>query len=146
MDPFSTYIFTDAKGYYYDELSGPGKLTSDASVLISFVAPSGQSLVLRVKHSGGRNGALEVELGPTMIQLNPSSKSETLLMIDHITLHPIQDPGTSESDHKGLSFDPGVRNDIFINLRLGSEASSSWRRYPSLHDIELLDESGFKKW
>ena len=129
----------------------PGSLTSegDFRVLISFFAPSqaGESIVLRLKHSGGQNGALEVTLGPTIIQLNPSSKSESLLTIDDITLHPIQDPSTSESDHTGLSFDPGVRNDIVINFRSNME-----RRYKScdffLHDIELLDESGLdsEKW
>ena len=137
MAPSSSYIFTDVKDYCVCS----GSLQSNASVLISFVAPSGQSLVLRLKHSGGQNETLEVTLGPTIIQLKPSSKSETLLTIDDIPLHPIQDPGTSESDHTGLSFDPGVRNDIVINLR--SEARWSGR---SLHDIELLDESGFEKW
>ena len=141
MDPFSAYIFTYAVGSDV----WLGKLTSSASVLISFVAPSGQSLVLRVKHCGGQNPshALEVTLGRTTIQLEPSSKSKSLLTIDDITLHPIQDPGTSESDsdHTGLSFKPGVRNDIFIHFGF----RWNWRQH-FLHDIELLDESGFEKW
>ena len=111
-----------------------GRLEGDASVLISFVAPtSDQSLILKLKHSGSENTPLEVTLGPTIIQLDPSSKS--LLTIDDITLHAIQDPGTSDSDHTGLSFEPGVRNDIIINFRQ--------ERYGHfLHDIELLDEFG----
>jgi hypothetical protein len=117
-------------------------LCSDARVLISFVAPSGQSLVLRLKHSGYEDAPLEVTLGTNIIQLNSSSKSESLLTIDDIILHPIQDPGPSESDHTGLLFDPGVQNDIFISFR----GKMEFGRFHSLHDIELLDESGLEKW
>ena len=79
---------------------------------------------------------LEVKLGPTIIQLNPPSSS--LLTIDDITLHPVQDPGTYEY-HTSLSFEPGTRNNIVINLKRRRDA---WRQGHFLHDIELLDESG----
>ena len=118
-----------------------GRLEGDARVLISFVAPFGQSLVLKLKHSGSEDAPLEVTLGPTVIQLNPPSKS--LLTIDDITLHPIQDPSTSESDHTGLSFEPGVRNDIIINFRRTAKVRYG-RHGHFLHDIELLDESGLE--
>ncbi|KAF8817319.1 hypothetical protein BYT27DRAFT_7201762, partial [Phlegmacium glaucopus] len=99
-------------------------------ISISFVAPiSGQSLVLRLKHSGKEDAPLEVTLGSTIIQLNPSSES---LTIDDITLHPI--PGPSESDY--LSFEPG-RNDIVIQFRETVEDHGHF-----LHDVELLDEAG----
>jgi hypothetical protein len=141
LDPFSTYIFTDFVGFKFDMPVQSGSLTN-ARVVISFVAPSGQSLVLRLKHSGSQNGALEVTLGPTMIQLNSSSMSDSLLTIDDITLHPMQDPRTSESDSTGLSFEPGDRNDIIIDFF----RSESYWRHSHLHDIELLDESGLEKW
>ena len=107
-----------------------GKLKKNARVLISFVAPtSGKSLILRLKHSGSEDAPLEVTLGSTIIQLNPSSKSS--LTIDDITLYPI--PGPSGSDH--LSFEPGIRNDIVIQFR-----GIKWHSH-FLHDIELLDEA-----
>ena len=112
-----------------DEL--PHRLGYDTRVLISFVAPtSGQSLILRLKHSGEENasGSLEVTLGSTVIQLNPSSKSS--LTIDDIILYP--NPGPSESDR--LSFEPGIRNDVVIKLM------SHYGHI--LNDIELLDEAG----
>ncbi|KAF8799342.1 hypothetical protein BYT27DRAFT_7201879 [Phlegmacium glaucopus] len=130
LDSFSTYIFTDSGGY--DVRSDPGRIGGDAKVLISFVAPtSGQSLVLRLKHSGKYDVPLEAMLGSTIIQLNPSSESS--LTIDDITLRPI--PGPSESDH--LSFEPGIRNDIVIQFRgiVGYHGHF-------LHDIELHDEDG----
>jgi hypothetical protein len=131
LDPSSTYIFTDAR--WTDVNLAHGELGNDARVLISFVAPtSGQSLILRLKHSG-KDGPLEVALGSTKIQLNPSSESS--LTIDDITLHPT--PGPSESDH--LSFKPG-RNDIFVKLGFGFGNLN--RHY--LHDIELLDEASLK--
>ena len=134
LDPFSTYIFTDAEGFDMDS----GRLEGDAQVLISFVAPtSGESLIVKLKHSGSEDAPLEVTLGPTIIQLNPSSKS--LLTIDDITLHSIQDPGTSESDHRGLLFEPGVRNDIIVNFR---RTGMVGRHGHFLRDIELLNESG----
>ena len=129
LDPFSTYIFTDAGStdIYSD------KLGNNARVLISFVAPtSGQSLILRLKHSGDVDVPLEVISGSTVIQLNPSSKSS--ITIDDITLHPI--PGPSDHDH--LSFYPG-RNVIFIQFR-----GTAWGHGHLLHDIELLDEAGLK--
>jgi hypothetical protein len=128
--PPSTYIFSDA------EISAlfAGKLGSNARVLISFVAPtSGKSLILRVKHSGEEDGPLEVTLGSTKIQLNPSSNSS--LTIDDITLYPIQVPGPSESDF--LLFEPEIRNDIVIQFRGSVEDHGHF-----LHDIELLDEAG----
>ena len=120
-----------------------GRLEGDAGVLISFVAPFGQSLVLKLKHSGSEDAPLEVTLGPTVIQLNPPSKS--LLTIDDITLHPIQDPGTFDSDHTGLSFEPGVRNDIIINFI--RTRKTFWGHEPHghfLHNVELLDEYGLE--
>jgi hypothetical protein len=131
LDSISTYTFTDADGY--DMYSG--KLQNNARVLISFVAPtSGQSLTLRLKHSGREDGPLEVTLESTIIQLNPSSKSS--LTIDDITLYPI--PGPSESDH--LSFEPGIRNDIVVKFRGPNDKSHGH----VLHDIELLDEAGLE--
>jgi hypothetical protein len=131
LDSFSRYIFTDADGFdmYSD------KLGNNARVLISFVAPtSGQSLILRLKHSGREDGQpLEVTLRSTIIQLNPSSQSS--LTIDDITLYPIPGP----SDH--LSFEPGIQNDIVIQLRGPNRGTGE--RQPEghlLHDIELLDE------
>ena len=128
LDPFSTYIFTDAGS---SDISSSGEFENNASVLISFVAPtSGQSLILRLKHSGSEDAPLEVTLGSTIIQLNPSSKSS--LTIDDLTLYPI--PGPSESDH--FSFEPG-RNDIVLQFRGAVEEHGH-----ILHDIELLDEAG----
>ena len=128
LDASSTYIFSDVDMY-----SGFG---GDARFLISFVAPtSGKSLILRVKYSD-KDTPLEITLGSTKIQLNPSSKS--LLTIDDITLYPIQVSGPSESDH--LSFEPEVRNDIFIRFIRPKHRSDSH----ILHDIELLDENGLK--
>ena len=134
LDPFSTYIFTDAGGNdLYDSSLPSNELGNNAKVLISFVAPSGKSLILRLKHSGREDGPLEITLGSTIIQLNPSSKSESSLTIDDIALCPISGP--SESDH--LSFEPGIRNDIFIQFR-GTVGEHSH----FLHDVELLDEAG----
>ena len=141
LDHFSTYIFTDAN--WCDVGHGDsGVLKNSARVLISFVAPtSPQSLTLRLKHSGREDAPLEVTLGSTIIQLNPSSKSP--LTIDDITLY-ATGPSESESDH--LSFKPG-RNDIFIQF------GGPWRNRDSekitkhdhiLHDIELLDEAGLE--
>ena len=127
----------DARGYHtpYSD-----KLGNNARVLISFVAPtlaSGQSLTLRLKHSGEEDGPLEVTLGSTIIQLNPSPKSS--LTIDDITLHPIQVHVPSESYH--LSFEPGIRNDIFIQFKGTVETR---RHGHFLHDIELLDEASLE--
>ena len=134
LDPFSTYIFTDAGDD--DMFSLADKLGNNARILISFVAPaSGSSLILRLKHSGIDDGPLEVTLGSTIIQLNPSSKSS--LTIDDTTLYPNQVPGPSESDY--LSFEPEIRNDIFIQYR---ETVKSHGHL--LHDIELLDEDGLE--
>ena len=112
-----------------------GNLENASNARISsFVTPKfDQSLILRLKHSGGRDEPLEVTLGSTIIQLNASSKPS--LTIDDITLYPI--PSTSELDH--LSFEPGVQNDIviqFIGIR-------KWHGH-LLHDIELLDEAGLE--
>ena len=129
LDDFATYIFTDAgSADIYDE----NKLANNARVLISFVGPtSGQSLILRLKHSGEEDGPLEVTLGSSIIQLNPSSKSS--LTIDDITLYP--SPGPSASDY--LTFEPGIRNDIVIQFRETVEGHDHL-----LHDIDLLDEVG----
>ena len=128
VDDFSTYIFTDAgSSDMYED-----KLANNARVLISFVGPtSGESLILRLKHSGEQDGPLEVTLGSTIIQLNPLSKSS--LTIDDITLYPT--PGPSGSDH--LSFEPGIRNDIVIQFRETVEG-----HHHLLHDVDLLDEAG----
>ncbi|KAF8804674.1 hypothetical protein BYT27DRAFT_6694882 [Phlegmacium glaucopus] len=133
LDSF-TYIFTDADGT--NMYSDPVRLGNGATVLISFVAPtSGESLILRLKHSGKEvdaSGPLEVTLGSTIIQLSPPFDSP--LTIDEITLHPI--PGPSESDH--LLFEPGIRNDVVIQFRRSVEHYHSH----FLHDIKLLDEAG----
>ena len=108
----------------------PERIANNARLLISFVAPtSGQSLILRLKHSGEEDGPLELTLGSTTIQLKPSSKSS--LTIDNLILYPI--PGPSDSDH--LSFEPGIRNDIVIQFRGSIEKHGHF-----LHDMELLDE------
>ncbi|KAF8803141.1 hypothetical protein BYT27DRAFT_7341038 [Phlegmacium glaucopus] len=128
-----TYIFMDADGSN-NMRSDPDRLGNNARVLISFVAPTtGQSLILRLKHSGKEDAPLAVTLGLTIIQLNPSSESS--LTIDDVTLHPI--PGPPESDH--LLFEPGIRNDIVIQFK---GAVSKLRHGHFLHDIELLDEAG----
>ena len=135
-DP-STYIFTDA-----GDSAIHSRLGGKAKVLISFVAPpSSKSLTLRVKHSGGEDRPLEVALGSTKIQLNPSSKSS--LTIDDITLYPIQVPDPthvrdpSESNH--LEFEPEIRNDIFIQFIGTVEEHSHY-----LDDVLLLDEAGLE--
>ena len=131
LDPSSTYIFSDAVSY-------SGKLGSNATVLISFVAPtSGNSLTLRVKHSGEEDPPLEVTLGSTEIQLNPPSKLS--LTIDDITLYPIGVSDPYESDH--LSFVPEVRNDIYI--RFIAQGIYLYQHH-FLHNIELLDEAGLE--
>ena len=144
MDPFSTYIFTDATSGSFYYAIGPGssnRLGPNARVLISFIAPtSGQSLILRLKHYSKFNeSTVEVTLGSKIIQVNPSSTSWSL-MIDDITLYPI--PGPSESDH--LSFEPGIRNDIVIHVK--ETEKELWEEHDeeSLDDIELLDESGLE--
>ena len=136
LDP-STYIFMDAGGS--PTLSG---LQGAARVLISFVGPpSGESLTLRVKHSGRKDEGLEIALGSTKIQLNPSSKLS--LTIDDITLYPIlvpdpiQVPDPSGSNH--LEFEPGIRNDIFIKFIATLEDCSQY-----LADVALLDEAGLE--
>ena len=151
LNPRSTYIFTDVTGLgFYKDLGGlEGR--GHARILISFVADDEQSLVLRLKHTGtgSEDMPLEVTLGPTKIQLNPSSKS--LLTIDDITLYPIHDPRPSESDYPGIPFEPGVRNDIIINFRTTAKSEEEeleriiteglgHRHF--LQDIELLSESG----
>jgi hypothetical protein len=138
LDPFSTYIFTDAG--YFDMRLLQGRLgdalENVAIVLISFVAPTSGRLILRLKHSGDEFVLLEITLGSTIIQLNPSTKSS--ITTDDITLNPTQDHRPSESDH--LSFEPEVRNDIVIKFR------GHWIESHVLCDIELLDEAGLKKW
>ena len=132
LDPSSTYIFSDVGSFDLDS----GKLWVGARVLISSVAPTlGKSLILRVKHSGELedDAPLEVTLGSTEIQLYPSSKSS--LTVDDITLYPIQVPGPSDSDH--LSFEPEIRNDMFIQF-----GGTPGEQVHFLHDIELLDEDG----
>ena len=129
LDPPSTYIFSDAG---LSDLHS-GFLGGDGRVLISFVAPtSGKRLVLRVKHSGDKYAPLEVTLGSTKIQLNSKS-----LTIDDITLYSIEVYGRSESGN--LSFEPEVRNDIFIQFIGYVKFHSHY-----LHDIELLDEEGLE--
>ena len=127
--PSSTYFFSEVG--YMDGVS----LGNSARVLISFVPPtSGERLTLRVKHSGEGDAPLEVTLGSTKIQLNPSSKSS--LTIDDVTLYPTE---VSESGH--LSFKPEVRNDIYIRFTGPDE----YRRHGHLlHDVELLDEAGLE--
>jgi hypothetical protein len=133
-DHSTTYIFTDAGETDMDmALWPPDRLGNNASILISFVAPApGQKkdLTLRIKHSGRGDGPLEVTLGSSGIQLNPSSKAS--LTIDDITLYhdPIQVPSH-------LSFDPGIRNVIVIRFKAPAGRHGSF-----LHDIELLDEYG----
>ena len=146
LDSDSTYIFTDAEGsdIFSETLGNNGR------VLISFVAPkSDQSLILRLKHSGSEDGPLEVTLGSTVIQLNPSpaSKSESSLTIDDITLYPNQYPNPSESESDRLSFEPGIRNDIIIQFGGPlEETPSSWapRHGHFLHDVDLLDHAGLE--
>ena len=132
--PSSTYIFSEVTTF--DVYSG--QLRNSGRVLISFVAPkSGERLILRVKHSDKEDASLEVTLGSTKIQVNPSSNSS--LTIDDITLYPIEVSGPSESDH--LSFVPEVRNDIYVHFIMPYK----YRAYDHiLHDIELLDEFGLE--
>ena len=92
---------------------------------------SGQNLTLRLKHSGREDGPLEVTLGSTAIQLNPSSSRHSQLMVQPS----IQVPGASEPDH--LSFELGIRNDTLIQFRGTVERHSHL-----LLDIELLDDAG----
>ena len=133
LDPPSTYIFSDAGIFVVSS----NKLNHDGRVLISFVAPtSGKTLILRVNHSG-EDAPLEVTLGSTKIQLNPSSKSS--LTIDDITLYPIEVSGPSESDR--FSFVPEVRNDVFIRFIRPDD----YRLHGHfLHDIDLFDEDGLE--
>ena len=141
LDRFSTYIFTHADSSDIISLPDGRALGNDAKVLISFVAPIGQNLILRVIHSSEKDsyGLIEVTLGSTMIQLKPSSNLKSSLTIDDITLSPIQVPGPSESYH--LSFEPGIRNEIVIQFRetVQNRVHGHWQ---ILHDIELLDEAG----
>ena len=135
LDP-STYIFSDVGCFDLDS----GTLWGNARVLISFVAPTpDESLILRIKHSGERP-PLEVTLGSTEIQLNPSSKQASLT-IDDITLNPIQvqKKRKKKDDHQGLSFEPEIRNNIFIRFR-----GTDGEQVHLLHDIELLDEGGLE--
>jgi hypothetical protein len=133
LDPFSTYFFTDAGSF--DLYQVQDRLGNDASVLISFVAPtSGQNLILRLRHSGSEDAPLKVTLGST-IEINPSTKSS--ITIDDITLYPISGP----SDFYHLSFEPEIRNDMVI--KFGGD-HGPWGHGHVLHDIELLDEDGLK--
>jgi hypothetical protein len=123
---------------YYDVIPLAVKLgdalVKDAIVLISFITPTSGHLILRLIHSGSEDAPLEITLGSAIIQLNPSAKSS--IMIDDITLYPIQDHRPSESDR--LSFEPEIWNDIAIRFR-----GPRWHSHV-LHDIELLDEAGLK--
>ena len=142
LDSFSTYIFTDAGGY---RMPYSDKLGNNARVLISFVAPtlaSGQRLILRLKHSGREDGPLEVTLGSTTIYLIPSSTGRSSFTIDDITLYPIRDPGPSKSDC--LSFEPGIRNEIFIQFRGTVDRHGIMTHGHFLHDIKLVDEAGLE--
>ena len=56
-----------------------------------------------------------------------------------ITLYPIEVSGPSESDR--LSFEPEVRNDIYIRSII-PDYLHLHRHY--LHDIELLDDAGLE--
>ena len=56
-----------------------------------------------------------------------------------ITLYPIEVSGPSESDR--LSFEPEVRNDIYIRSII-PDYHHLHRHY--LHDIELLDDAGLE--
>jgi hypothetical protein len=136
LDPFSTYIFTDAGSYDIGSTQGRlwDALVNSARVLISFVGPTSGSLILRLIHSGDEDAPLEITLGTTRIQLNPSTKSS--FTTDDITLNPIQDRGPSKPDR--LSFEQEIRNDIVIQFR------GLWGRHHLLHDIELLNEAGLK--
>ena len=125
LDPLSTYIFMDTGN---SSMWIANQLGNNARVLISFVAPTSSRLKLRLKHSGSEDGPLEVTLGSTIIQLNPSLASS--FTIDDITLDPI--PGPEESDH--LLFEPGIRNEIVVQFR-GTVHGHF------LHGIELLDEA-----
>jgi hypothetical protein len=112
-------------------------LGNDGSVLISFVAPtSSQNLILRLIHSGSEDAPLEITLGSTIIQLNPSTKSS--ITIDDVTFYPIQDHGPFKSDL--LSFAQEIRNDIVIQF-VGRSYSGHGHIF---HDIELLDEECLK--
>ena len=92
-----------------------GRLESDARVLISLVAPtSDQSCRLRLWHSGSEDAPLEGTLGPATIQLDPSSNSS--LTIDEMTLHPVQDPGSSESYYPGIRLSQGSGMTLSSNL------------------------------
>jgi hypothetical protein len=148
LDPSTYTIFTDV-GMYDIVYSSPksGGLRNNARVLISFVAPtSGQSLVLRLKHSGDKaykeDAPLEVALGST-IQLNPSSNSS--LTIDDIIIYPTPaGPSLAKSDH--LSFEPGIWNVIFIQFGgPWRNGDAEFKRHGHfLHDIQLLDEAGLE--
>ena len=130
----STYVFSDAG---IDDLYSDG-LGSNASVLISFIPPtSGKNLILRVKHSGIDDAHLEVSLGSTNIQLDPSSKSS--LTIDDLTLYPLAIEVSDPSESHLLSFMPKVRNDIVIRFIGIVEEHGHF-----LRDIELLDEAGLE--
>ena len=111
LDPLSRHIFTDVEGFDMDS----GRLESDARVSISLVAPtSDQSCRLRLWHSGSEDAPLEGTLGPTTIQLDPSSNSS--LTIDEMTLHPVQDPGSSESYYPGIRLSQGSGMTLSSNL------------------------------
>ena len=131
--PSSTFIFLDAE--FFDVY--PGKLTGNARVSISFVAPtSGKSLTLRVKHSGKKDAHLEVTLGSTKFQLNPPSRSS----FTDISLYPIEASDPPISEH--LSFVAEVRSDIFIRFSYKPANFDFHGHY--LHDIELLDDAGME--
>ena len=141
LDPFSTYYFTNADSSDIISLPNGRALGNKASVLISFVAPTyGQSLILRLMRSneGDSYGPLRVTLGSTVIILQPSLESKSLV-IDDLILSPIQVPGSSRSGH--LSFEPGIRNDITIRFR-DTDRNRIHGHRQIIRDIELLDEAG----
>ena len=136
LDSSSTYNFLDIGDSSERSLLPSASVGGNARVLISFVAPtSGKSLILRVNHFGKEDGPLEVALGSTKIQLNPSSNWSNT--IDDITLYPTQVPGLYESDR--LLFEPGIRNDIVIQFRGTVEKHGH-----VLKDVVLLDEAGLE--
>ena len=84
-------------------------------ISLKFVAPTfashgGQSLILRLKHSGQEDHPLA--LGSTTVLLKSSSKSS----LTNITLFPILGHSESDSETDHLSFKPGIRYDIVIQF------------------------------
>ena len=93
------------------------------TLAVSFMGPTSGNLILRLRHRSNPHNR-NVTVRGTSFQLSLSP----FLTVDDITLH------ASPSKSDKLSFERGIRNNLIIQVRGGSQYA--------LYDIWLLDETG----